>query len=331
MEGRAEKNGNLVRGGGEDVDGRSVSHSLSPQAQPLLRPKTVSEKNPNPKQTRFDMRCVVLSSVVLACGVAACAQTWVDSLSLGYTGTVTRYDSLQGALSGTGGVLAYSNLGSSSRDLQLQINDGMSVEDGFLFGTAWWPTVTGQASNPNDVAFGFAQLYDPGSTSVASLHSSWDAALTTYSLQLSGANALATTTGGAYQTRLWNATDIGGSESQGGAFRQYEFTMTAQVDTAAHWDSGLGMYVAYSDPTAVTGSLRGVFENTSGDGVSEGFYAFDLSMNLDSWLWSNRADSTDYHVTALGSAIPEPSTYALLLGAGTLFLAAMRRRRKRII
>lgn len=272
------------------------------------------------------MRAVVLSAAVLAGGAAiASAQTYFDSMALGYTGTVGRFNDLDAALAALAGPsLAGSTV--DARDLQVALHEGLGVQNQILIGTAWNLAPAG-VPNPSATNVGFVQMADLDWSVAHNVSSGWDASFTQFSLNVTGTNVLETGAGG-YLTRLWNTTASGG---QGGIFRTYDFAMTATVGSsdAAAWSSVLGIYATQADPTAVAGHFRGVFENTSGEAGAQGFYAFDFSLNADSWL-AGQSDSVDgYKTTVMGSAIPEPQTYALFLGAASLALAGWRRWRPR--
>jgi hypothetical protein len=280
------------------------------------------------------MRIVVLSAFVALCGAVATAQTVVDSMRLGYTGTVTRYDTLADAQSGTGAV-ASASLGSESRDLLLSFSQ-VSGANALQIGTNWALTTTGLgygAGNPNNTNAGFVQLVDGSLGSVLpATAAAWDDSLTTFTFQLLGANALSTDGIGGYNTRLWNTTSATG---QGGTFLNYDLSLAATVGTAAVWDATSGMFLSYTDPLSVKGYFRGVFQNTSTVSAYNGYYTFDFTLNLDSWAaqHSTEFDSTTltsntYTPTTFGAAIPEPATYAVCLGLGTLLLTALVRRRK---
>lgn len=284
------------------------------------------------------MRCVVLLGLLALGGAAACAQTVADSMRLGYTGTVTRYGSLSDALAGVNGS-APASLGDESRDFYLRFHQGDGTP-ALQLGTSWFLTSSGPRygdQNPNNINAGFVQLYDATQSSLTNVEGKWDDALTSFSLGLSGTNAL-DGVHPVYNTRLWNTTDDTG---QGGTFLSYDFAMSATGMGTAQWDEAKGMYLATGDPTAVNGYFRGIFQNTSEVAGPigtqyQGYYAFDFALNLDNWASQHAGEFTPtaalpangYQVSTFGAAIPEPSTYALLLGLGTLAAAAVVRWRR---
>lgn len=279
------------------------------------------------------MRAVVLSAVVLFAGTAAVsAQIVADSLRLAYTGTVTRYASLADAQNGTNAVAA-GVLAPENRDLVLSYQEGTGTP-ALWIGTGWYLTpggVTYGVGNPNNQNTGFVQLIDNSLASVTASSGAFDAARTTFTLNLSGANALSGT-GTLYNTRLWNTT---GNEGQGGTFLSYEFQLVASGFAQAVWDDVAGMYIAQGDPTGMSGRFSGIFQNTSAISTYNGYYAFDFSLNGNSWAQSNQAafspttlPENQYKVSTFASAIPEPATYAMLFGAASLVLAGWRRWRR---
>ncbi len=137
--------------------------------------------------------------------------------------------------------------------------------------------------NPNNQNTGFVQLIDNSLASVTASSGAFDAARTTFTLNLSGANALSGT-GTLYNTRLWNTT---GNEGQGGTFLSYEFLLVANGFAQAVWDDVAGMYIAQGDPTGMSGRFSGIFQNTSAISTYNGYYAFDFSLNGNSWAQSN--------------------------------------------
>lgn len=279
------------------------------------------------------MRLVVLSAFAALCGAVATGQTVVDSMRLGYTGTVTRYNTLADAQNGTNAV-ASASLGAESRDLYLSFSQATGTNAMYI-GTGWFLTTTGAGygdGNPNNTNTGFVQLVDETLGSVSSASAAWDDSLTAFSFQLSGVNALSTTGSGGYNTRLWNTTAANG---QGGAFLNYDLSLAAMVGTAAVWNPASGMFLSYTDPTAVKGYFRGLFLNTSTVSAYNGYYTFDFTLNLDSWAEQHAGefDSTTltdnaYTPTTFGAAIPEPAAGAACVGLGALLVVAWGRRRK---
>ncbi|MFT3828195.1 MAG: hypothetical protein QM691_00665 [Opitutaceae bacterium] len=280
------------------------------------------------------MRLVVLSVSAALCGAVATGQTVVDSMCLGYTGTVTRYSTLADAQSGMNAV-ASASLGTASRDLYVTFSQ-VAGANAMQIGTGWFLTTTGVGygdGNPNNTNTGFVQLVDETLGSVSSASAAWDDSLTSFSFQLNGVNALSTNGVGGYNTRLWNTTNAKG---QGGLFLNYDLTLAATVNTAAAWDPASGMFLSSADPTAVKGYFRGLFLNTSPVTAYNGYYTFDFTLNLDSWAAENAREfdattltANAYRPTTFGAAIPEPSAGAVCVGLGALLVVAWRRRRWR--
>jgi len=80
-------------------------------------------------------------------------------------------------------------------------------------------------------------------------------------------------------------------------------------------------------PTGVTGTFSGIFENVSTTyPVNNGFYVFDLTLDMDNWAYDNRDNLTgQYSFTpSYFATVPGPAA-ALPFALG--FLAARRRRR----
>ena len=259
------------------------------------------------------MRFVVLSAFAALCGAVATGQTLVDTMRLGYTGTVTRYNTLLDAQSGTNAV-ASASLGAESRDLDLSFTQRPGANS-MQIGTNWFLTPTGIAygdGNPNNTNTGFVQLVDSTLGSVTAATAVWDASRTEFSFQLSGANAVTMPGADVYNTRLWNTTALTG---QGGTFLNYDLSLAATVGTAALWNPAAGMYLAYGDPTAATGYFRGLFQNTSKYTEHNGYYTFDFTLNLDNWASAHTGEfdastlpSNQYRPAPFGAAIPEPAT-----------------------
>ena len=113
--------------------------------------------------------------------------------------------------------------------------------------------------------------------------------------------------------------------NQSGAFLDYRLSLVAEGLAPATWDPIWGTYWSSSEPLALSGSLSGLFENTSEGGA--GFYTFDFTLTLDNWAYDTFAD-TEYYRTSLfaaPNAVPEPATYGI--GAIALLAGLVIRRR----
>lgn len=251
--------------------------------------------------------------------LATAASAQVVSLTdrFAYTGTVTRYESLADAENATGPSAVHS-LGPTNRDLRIALINGFAplLGDQFHFGTNWSPP--GSPSNSNT---GFVQI--PLHYGAPTLRAYWDLSLTAFTFEARGALS-------APDTRLWSGTESGG---QTGAFLDYRLGFTAAGLDTAIWDPLNGTYWSLSEPTSVTGHLRGLFHNTSADAA--GYYTFDFEITLDSWAYAayGASPAQGYYQPSLfaaPAAVPEPTTYGLS-GAGVLIGLALwgRVRRRR--
>ncbi len=272
------------------------------------------------------MRYSLLVLALVATTAAAHAQIVAVSNRLGYTGSITRFDTLADAQAGTNST-ASASLDGANRDLGLYITRGLAglgVPTNTQIGTSWAFTTTGPLpgiGNPSNVDRGFVQL-PTAAGSLPSLNSYWDSSLTTFTLQAQGANAYA-----ADLTRLWNTNE---SHGQVGTFLSYDFSLVASGLAQATWLAPAGTYVSASEPTAVSGHFGGLFLNSSSlDAAANGYYRFDFDLNLDSWAYANRNDlvGTAYatSIFAAPSAVPEPATYGLF-GVGALLALISYRR-----
>ncbi len=274
-------------------------------------------------------RPILLLAALVLCSAAA-AQIALDTNRLGYTGSVTRYATIDDAIAGANALGSYSV---PQRDLAIMIlSDAPWLYSGYTncnyIGTAWNFISATEGRTPSNTNFGFIQLGDLDGSTDTALTAAWNPSRDTFTLHLSGTNAVRQDD----YARLWNAGGATGPASiTAGNFVSYEFKLEA-VGLSAVWDADKGTYIAPNfDPAAVSGYFRGVFQNLSPDDGQA--YTFDLALNLDSWAYAHRGDlaaNSDPYVssTFAATSIPEPATTALLLGLGAGGLVGWRRRRR---
>ncbi len=267
---------------------------------------------------------VALVAPLVAANAAAIGTGWISTDRLGYTGTMTK---VGGAAIQTG-----------DRDLSVFGSSNATPVVGYenaaiVMGSWWYSTATNPDNTPRGAGWGnvngntgpgFMQYYDlPSSPQVVSTSYSfgdfdgtyWTSF--TYMLEVLDGNAYA---------RLSAPQNVG----DGGVYRSLMVEMT--VTGLEGVESG-GWITASNQPTGVTGSIRGQFENTSSMTANNGLYDFDFSLNMTNWAWTNRdalvgdpfADSS-FGALAPRNAVPEPT--ALMLVAVALAGAGLASRRK---
>jgi hypothetical protein len=252
-----------------------------------------------------------------------------------YTGTQTRYATLANALAETnptGGPFTVPNritappYDTPFRDVGFYfIKDGLipyASPDYNILLTAYYYSTSGApfsgTGNPNNTNAGFVQLYDDDASTDTSYIGFFENNKTSFTLVVKGANA----TGPLDFARLWNAA---GEPNTGGTFHTYEIEITFHgLNGALNLSNGL--YEASNHPTGVSGTFRGVFENTS---AANSFYSVNWTFGMDNWAFGQGGSLVEGGITesffASNLAVPEPGTLGLLSAAVGLF--AFRRRR----
>ncbi|HET7274750.1 MAG TPA: PEP-CTERM sorting domain-containing protein [Longimicrobiaceae bacterium] len=275
------------------------------------------------------LACLALLAVTASTANAQGA--YVSTERFGYTGTIERYNSLSDLQAGINAVSG-SPFSVPARDLSLYMVDGNAAFDGAananasMFLSFWYANGGDSPSNQNT---GFVQMYDTEGGSVTSMSGSWaNTSKTIFQWAVSGGNMAYGCTPPADCGRLWNAgSSLGSAETTAGSFYSYFLDFTATGLAAATWNPTTGVYESISDPTGVTGSLTGIFQNQSiKDPSSNGWYKYDLALTMDSWAYDNGYAAP----SAFGSAhvTPEPASM-ILLGSGLAGVVGARRRRRK--
>jgi autotransporter-associated beta strand protein len=144
------------------------------------------------------------------------------------------------------------------------------------------------------------------------------------SFTMSGANEIAITAIGTAGTHYATVTTTSGTLTFGG-------TLGINITTAL-----VGGETFYLFTTGTGGALAGDFGTTTGNVSLTGTYIASLANN-GSGIWTGSSNGLDFTFSTSGinagmlsvavSAVPEPSTYAALVGALVLGVATIRRRR----
>ena len=264
----------------------------------------------------------------------------IDTDRFGYTGTITRYDSLADATDGTNAV---DTIAVGDRDLSLFFSVGRDAADANIALGSWWYTTDSQGragwGNTNgNTGVGYVQLYDVDSSTDTSLNMAFtNPDGDTYrDFEFSVAGEKADAADFARLSAVDNVND-------GGVFHSYALDLVAR-GLAGTDDDGDGLIEALNtQPTDVTGSFSGIFEITEDQTTSAnlGFYAFDFALNMTNWAYDNRESLVTQNeagepipdmfapsnfIAGAAQSVSVPSSIALL-GLGLAAVGTARRRR----
>lgn len=252
----------------------------------------------------------------------AAADSFFSTDRFGYTGVVKRYGSLSDAQNGTNQV--GTDIAIGNRDLAIDISTG---NYNVIMGSWWYSTEgsQGYGNTTGNSGRGFLQLYDSNSitdTSTAMSFSNFDGTYwTDFNLDITGENA---TYDNSY-ARFWIDYQGGGADKV--SYYNYHLSLTAGGLQGV--ETSQGVIESFVHPTSVTGSFTGLFENVSTTyPENNGFYTFELALNMTNWAWDNREDlNPDAFSPSYAAVTPIPGA-VWLLGSGLLGIIGIRRRRK---
>lgn len=269
-----------------------------------------------------------LAAILGTAAIASANSFYANTDQLAYDGTGT----VQNVTAGTAPVTT-----TSPRDAELyELNNIPSLGgNANTAGSNWYENAT---SNTND---SFFQLYDDGE-SVTSATGTWNAAGTTFTMTVTGANAPYNysppydTPGDDSASRLWRP-DVG--DAPGGTFISYTLTLTATFDTPAALQGGI--LTSQGNLLSMSSEFKGTFQPTLGSGntpiINGDIYAFDFNMDYATFLTNTATDplaDSGYGVqnaSQFGQVVPLPASAwsgLALLGGIAAFGAAKRFRRQ---
>lgn len=277
------------------------------------------------------MKRLVLLFALLACicmTTNALAVSIISTDRFGYTGTVVRYDTLGDAQAGTN---VKETISIGNRDLSLYIVEGLgSGNDMNAIMGSWWYTTdplgrSGYGNTRGNTGVGFVQLYDENSvtdTSLSMRFGDFDGAYwTTFAVTLTGANAN-------YSNSYARLSPFSSNVSDSGTFVSYSLALTASGLYGTETTPGL--IEATNHPTGITGTFNGLFLNQGSDTAKQGYYVFNLDLDMTNWAFENNDLLTgEYKPIAdsyFAASVPEPTTL-LLLGLSIAGIPIVRRRR----
>lgn len=247
--------------------------------------------------------------------VATAGPIFLIAERFGYEGSWTRHATLADAMSG----MNVSETGTMpQRDITFYISQGVTdnpSDPAFDILTNWYSG----SSNPSNTNYGFFQHFDADASTVTALDSYWSSDLTEFTLTASASGA-------DYPNDYARFGERGGPGTTA-YFHSLELDLTVSGLTASY-NSTLDRYEGTDTASAmISGSLSGIVENVGADPTRNGFYAYDLTLNSDSWAYDN-GYVTDGQVTAYSShVVPEPSSMALVMTSLTIGLICWRKKR----
>jgi hypothetical protein len=283
------------------------------------------------KQKLCSVLLIVMATFVFASNGLAYSTGWIDTDRFGYEGTITRYTDLTMTNS-------IDSVATGARDASIY---SVNFEDdlySIIMGSWWYSTTVNPATgSPVDgwgnvngnTGQGFMQYYDESQVYVVDQDYSFTDFDGTYWTTFNFNLDVEMDENGA-SSRLSAPSNVKDS----GFFHNLNVTLSA-TGLQGIYDNGM-IIASESDgfPTGVTGSISGLFENTSSDASNNGFYGFNFTLNMENWAYENREiliGSNAYNTFREGSyaaPVPEPGT-AALLGMGLLGLAGYASRRRR--
>jgi hypothetical protein len=276
--------------------------------------------------------CAMAMLLVVAAGAMAGDSGVISTDRFGYTGTVTRYATLEDAQQKTNAV---DTVAVGNRDMSLfVVNNQPSYYSNFsaVMGSWWYTTAentnglakddpagnrlnSGWGNTRGNTGVGYIQLYDADSSTKTSLDmsfSNFDGTYwTQFNMSMSGANA---------NTEAdYSRFSVYDNVNDAGIWHEYSLNLTASgLQGVANAD----MIEALNHPTAVSGSFAGLFELTENQTspANQGFYVVDLSLDMTNWAFEQGNDALNGNFSdSYFAAVPEPITL-VLLGVGGLFL-----------
>lgn len=273
---------------------------------------------------------IITATLVFATNCLAYSAGWIDTERFGYEGTINRYaDSNLTEITNT--------VDTGPRDASIYSINFENYLYSIVMGSWWYSTAVDVNGNPlgagngnvnGNTGSGFMQFYDINQDYVIDQDYSFADFDGTYWTTFNFNLDVAMDENGA-SSRLSAPSNKGDS----GFFHNLNVTLSA---TGLKGVYNNGMIIASESdgfPAGVTGSISGLFENTSSSvPENNGFYGFNFTLNMDNWAYANKdnlvGEYAPFYEGSYAAPVPEPGT-AALLGMGLLGLAGYASRRRR--